>query len=189
MKAQQVIKQIQQLLKDSNFYLGEIDGIPGKKTLLAFQECTDKALEEFHSSQFPSDPTPGDIHHVIATSFADPKDIAKFYKCKADGNSDNFCFKKGDNGIGVWGDDTTANIPICALPPEDWIEKWQTGRNARGKKLQVIIGGKSVVCQLRDTMPHKENITNGAGIDLNPSALAVLGLKAPLKTPATWQWV
>jgi hypothetical protein len=121
----------------------------------------------------------------MASSFADPADVAAFRKCKASGKSDQECFAIGDNGIGKWGDDTTTSVPMCALPPEDWEP---FGSSARGKRVIVVANGRSVVVELRDTMPHKANIKNGAGIDLNPAAVAALGLKPPIMVPATWQW-
>lgn len=128
----------------------------------------------------------GNIHVVKASSFADPADVRAFKRCKAQGKTDQQCFKVGDNGIGKWGDDTTANRPMCALPRDDWQA---FGAAARGKKVLVVGNGKSVVCELRDTMPWKKNIKNGAGIDLNPAACAALGKKPPMMIPATWKWV
>lgn len=124
-------------------------------------------------------------HLVWASSFADPADVKAFQKCKATGKSDVQCFKVGDNGIGKWGDDTTTDVPMCALPYEDW-EKL---KNPRGRKVLVQRGVDSVVCELRDTMPHKENIKNGAGIDLNPAACKALGLAPPVKTQVIWSFV
>src|SRR5688572_27886450 len=46
-----------------------------------------------------------------ASSFADPKDVAAFKRCKAQGKTDQQCFRVGDNGIGLWGDDTTTPEP------------------------------------------------------------------------------
>lgn len=125
------------------------------------------------------------IHQVKASSFADPADVAAFRRCKAQGKSDVECFKVGDNGIGCWGDDTTGERPMCALPPEDWKP---LGKAARGAKVRVVANGRSVICELRDTMPAKRNITNGAGIDLNPAAVAALGMKPPILVPATWNF-
>lgn len=133
-------------------------------------------------------PTPAGasgIHHVMASSFADPADVRAFRRCKANGGTDNECFKVGDNGLGKWGDDTTANKPMCALPPEDWKP---LGSRARGALVIVAANGKEVLCELRDTMPRRENIKNGAGIDLNPAAVAALGLTPPIMTRATWRW-
>jgi len=128
---------------------------------------------------------PADVHHVMASSFADPADVAAFKRCKAQGKTDEQCFKVGDNGIGKWGDDTTADRPMCALPPEDWNP---LGTAARGKKVIVECDGLIAVCELRDTMPHKANIKNGAGIDLNPAAWKALGHTPPQMRAATWQW-
>ena len=126
------------------------------------------------------------VNHVKASSFADPADVAAFRRCKASGKSDQECFKVGDNGIGCWGDDTTADKPMCALPPEDWKP---LGAKARGALVLVKANGREVVCELRDTMPQKANIKNGAGIDLNPAAVKALGLRQPIMVAATWEWV
>jgi hypothetical protein len=125
------------------------------------------------------------IHRVKASSFADTIDVRAFRRCKAKGGTDQECFKVGDNGIGKWGDDTTIEKPMCALPPDDWQH---LGKAARGAKVKVTVKGKSVVCELRDTMPWKKNIKNGAGIDLNPAAVAALGMKPPIMVDATWEY-
>ena len=66
---------------------------------------------------------------VIASSFADPADIAAYKKAIAAGKTEAEALKVGDNGIGKWGDDTTReDVPICALPPEDWEGKWGKGQ-------------------------------------------------------------
>lgn len=127
-----------------------------------------------------------DIHRVFASSFADSADVARFRRCKELGGTDQQCFKVGDNGIGKWGDDCTAAKAMCALPPEDW---GSFGEAARGKEVEVTANGVTIVCELRDTMPHRANITNGCGIDLNPEAVALLELRPPIRVPATWRWV
>ena len=124
-------------------------------------------------------------NHVIASSFADPGDIRRFKACKAAGKTDRECFKTGDNGIGCWGDDTTANTPMVALPPDDWKP---LGARARGAKIYLTAGRKTIIAELRDTMPKKENIKNGCGIDLNPAACEALGYNPPVKIQVTWQW-
>jgi hypothetical protein len=128
------------------------------------------------------------IHKVLASSFADPDDVAKFKACKTEGHSDNFCFNYGDNGIGFMGDDCTTSTPMCALPVEDWMGRWGSKEQARLKPVLVSANGQSVECLMGDTMPTKAKITNGAGIDLSPAAVAALGLKPPLMIPASWQW-
>ena len=159
------------------------DGEIGPKSLAALHSL----INTPDGAQWPI-VSNGETHHVMASSFADPADVSAFKKCKALGNSDQECFKIGDNGIGKWGDDCTEGSgPKCALPPEDWIAKW--GVNARHAKVLVTVGDKSVVCQMDDTMPHKANITNGAGIDLNPDACHALGVSIPAMVPAIWQWV
>jgi hypothetical protein len=61
---------------------------------------------------------------VVASSFADPKDIAAYNKAIAEGKTPAEARKVGDDGIGKWGDDTArTDVSICALPPEDWVPK------------------------------------------------------------------
>ena len=122
---------------------------------------------------------------VKASSFADPADKRAFDACKRRGGTDQQCFAVGDNCVGCWGDATDAARPMCALPLEDWAA---FGKAARGRLVEVRIGGKVVVCELRDTMPRKRYITNGAGIDLNPAAVAAFGLKPPIMVAAEWRW-
>lgn len=123
---------------------------------------------------------------VIATSFADPQDVKRYRQCRADGGTRGHCLGVGDNGVGCWGDDTTARVPMCALPREDWEH---LGLSARGRKVLVKANGKSIVCELRDTMPRRANIRNGAGIDLNPEAVRQLGFKPPIRIHAVWAWL
>lgn len=170
------IKLMQIGLASLGYSPGAIDGIDGNKTHAAFLKYVADNNENSRNV----------IHRVKASSFADPADVRAFKKCKATGKSDQECFKVGDNGIGKWGDDTTANKPMCALPREDWAH---LGDDARGAKVLVTANGREVVCELRDTMPARANIKNGAGIDLNPAACAAIGLTPPIMISATWSWI
>lgn len=172
MNAQEARKQVQRILGVAD------DGIFGPRTLAAFNALGGASGEW---------PPSHDVQRGKASSFADPADVAAFRRCKAQGKSDQECFKVGDNGVGRWGDDTTkGNGPMCALPPEDWQ---QFGTMARGKKVLVKANGNQVICELRDTMPHKANIKNGAIIDLNPDAAKALGLRPPFMVDVEWSWV
>ena len=42
---------------------------------------------------------------------------------------------------------------------------------------------------VKDKMPHRENITNGSGMDMNPDTCAALGLIPPVMINATWEAV
>lgn len=122
------------------------------------------------------------IHKVTASSFADPQDLRDYAKSGS--------FAAGDNGVGCWGDNTAQEvIPMCALPPEDMVERWGSVRGAKHKRVTVRVNGREVVCVLADRMPHRVNIKNGAGIDLNPGAAKVLGLRPPFTVAAEWEWV
>lgn len=127
-----------------------------------------------------------DWNTVKASSFADPADIRAFKRCKAQGGSDQECFKVGDNGIGAWGHDTTTAAPMVALPREVWQRAGKKG----GAKVQVSFKGIVTDAVLGDTMPRLANIKNGAGIDLNPACAKALGLKPPfLVSGVKWRWV
>jgi hypothetical protein len=127
---------------------------------------------------------------VTASTFADPADVRAYKKAIAEGKTEAQALKVGDNGIGKWGDFTaTEDHAMCALPPEDWQAKWGKGSAARGKKVSVTYKGKTVVGELRDTLPKKANIKNGAGIDLNPGFAKAFGLKPPFLLPGfDWEW-
>lgn len=153
------------------------DGIWGSKS--------QAALDALVSPASTSDA----IHEVKASSFADPSDVAAFTKCKARGGSDQDCFKVGDNGIGCWDDNVKEGSgAACALPPEDMEERWGSISGAMHKGVMVESNNKRVYCVLKDRMPHRSNIKNGAGIDLNPDAVRALGLEPPIMVDATWRW-
>jgi hypothetical protein len=120
---------------------------------------------------------------VLASSFADPQDLADYARSGT--------FAKGDNGVGCWGDVTAQeHTPMCALPPEDIVAQWGslTAKAARHRRVIVSANGHEVVCLLADRMPAKAHITNQAGIDLNPAAAKRLALKPPFLVPALWSW-
>ena len=123
---------------------------------------------------------------VRASSFADPKDVEAFKRCKAKGLSDQQCFRVGDNGIGAWGHTTAQErAPMVALPREIWKNAKKRG----GAKVLVRYKDRECVAILGDTMPALANIRNGAGIDLNPACAKALGLKPPfLVAGVRWRW-
>lgn len=127
---------------------------------------------------------------VTATSFADRTDLALYHRLINEGETPAQARRLADNGVGKWGDDTTSTtIPMCALPRDDWVAKWGSGNQARGKTIRVAYKDKVIVCELRDTLPAKKNIKNGVGIDLNPAAVMALGLKPPIKVKnVKWEW-
>jgi hypothetical protein len=122
---------------------------------------------------------------AIATSFADPDDIEAFRIAKAQGMTDKEAFRFGDNGIGKWGDPTTENRPMVALPPDDWTNY---PGDPRGALVGIEYKGRVITAELRDTMPWRKNIKNGAGIDLNPAACKALGLRPPIRVTVVWWW-
>lgn len=162
------------------------DGIPGPNDEAALARLQMHA--KLNSDAWEADETspshPNPWRTGKASSFADPADVRAFKKCKAQGKSDQECFKVGDNGIGKWGTDTTQNRPMCALPREDWAHLAKPA----GTRVVVEANGRTITCELQDTMPAKANIKNGAIIDLNPAACAALGLTPPIMVNARWRW-
>lgn len=125
---------------------------------------------------------------AIASTFADPADVAAFKRCKSQGKSDQECFRVGDNAIGFWGDATDGTIAMVALPPETILKRHQSLATARLSPVMVQYSGKSVRALLGDTMPHLANITNGAGIDLNPACAAAIGIPKGGMVHVAWSW-
>lgn len=165
-------------IKDLQDFLGvTADGQWGPKSQAAFDAILRHA-------------TGATEHSVIASEFADAADIEAFRRCKAQGKSDQDCFKVGDNGIGVWGQSTAPGSgACCALPPEDMEERWGSVANAKGRLVSVIYKGATVVCALKDRMPHRANIKNNAGIDLNEDARKALGMPKGGMVRVIWKWV
>lgn len=131
-----------------------------------------------------------DTNDVLASTFADPMDLSRFRKAKGLGMTDSEAFRFGDNGIGYWGRDTTSDtIPMCALPPEVITAKWGKLSSAQSKLVSVTYRDKTADCVLEDTMPHLAEITNGAGIDLNPGAAKQLGIPIGGMVKVSYHWV
>jgi hypothetical protein len=163
------------------------DGIWGPKSQAAFDDLVGVPA-----------PSTTIQNHGKASSFADPRDVEQFNKWKqifldrgkSDEDATKLAFGYGDNGIGFWGDSTAEGSgPSCALPPDDMVERWGSVDAARNKLVDVAANGKEVTCVLRDTMPWRKDITNGAVIDLNPDAVRALGLEPPIMVQAAWRWV
>lgn len=121
-----------------------------------------------------------------ATCFAGLKDLRGYIKCLLDGGSETYCYSKGDNGEGAWGDITaTTETAMVAVPPSEMRKKWGSTKEARGKLVRLTVQGhKPITAEVRDKAPE-------GVIDLNPGALLALGLPlhTELNAPATWEWV
>ena len=73
-----------------------------------------------------------------ATSFATLKDLRGYIKCRDNGGSQRFCLNKGDNGEGMWGDNTAQlDVPMVALPVSEMKKKWGNTSSARGKPVRL----------------------------------------------------
>lgn len=131
----------------------------------------------------------------MASSFADPDDVAAFRECKAKGKSDQECFKVGDNGIGCWKDDTSAGSgPSVAIPPDDMIRQFGSTKEAQYRAVSIRMVGDNhkpfftAVASIKDRMPWKNHIHNGAVIDCNPDTCALLGQTPPMMEPCIWSF-
>lgn len=174
------IEKIQTILKGF-FPEIKVDGDIGKRTMSAMVD-----LDAMGDKEALADAViPENV--VKASSFADPQDVFAFQKCKSAGNSDNFCFARGDNGIGKWGHNTAqVDTPMVALPREVWQSAGKTG----GAGVLVEYNGKKVKAILGDTMPSLANITNGAGMDMNPATCKALDLTPPVMVNGVrWSWI
>jgi hypothetical protein len=127
----------------------------------------------------------GDGFNVTASSFADPEDVKAFERCKAEGKTDQECFKVGDNGIGQFGELTAqTEIPMVAVHKDDMIARWGSVMGAAHRPVTVTIGGKTIQATVEDRIGVKGRI------DLNPAAAKQLGLNPPfLVEGCVWNWV
>jgi hypothetical protein len=121
---------------------------------------------------------------AIASSFADPADVVAFQRCKAQGKTDQACFKVGDNGIGQFGKLTAQDhTPMVAIHKDDMIARWGSVMGAAHRIVNVTINGKTIQASVEDRL-------GVAGrIDLNPACAKQLGLNPPfLVRNCVWSW-
>lgn len=123
-----------------------------------------------------------------ATSFATLKDLRGYIECRDNGGSQTFCLNKGDNGEGMWGDNTAQlDVAMVAIPTSEMKKKWGSIKAARGRivRLRLLGAGhkKWFNAECRDAGPI-------GVIDLNPAALVAAGLPSDteLSTTAEWEW-
>lgn len=185
-----IAASVQQILVRTTRGL-KIDGMVGTRTLQALEHLDDLGDEESLREMRMSGGLPfGPRFKVKASSFADPADVRSFHRCKAEGKSDQACFKVGDNGIGKWGANTAQEIrPMIALPREIWRDAGKTG----GDLVKIFYVGPegekaTLTAELGDTMPALANIKNGAGMDMNPAVAKYFGLRPPFMAPVEWEW-
>lgn len=125
----------------------------------------------------------GQYFSAIASSFADPADVAAFKRCKAQGKTDQQCFKVGDNGIGQFGKITAqTHTPMVAVHAEDMKARWGSINAAAHRPVAVTVNGKTVAATVEDRIGVRGRI------DLNPAAAKALGLTPPFLVPCTWNW-
>ena len=120
------------------------------------------------------------------TSFATYKDLVGYIKCLLNGGSENYCYSKGDNGVGSTGKITAQeHTPMVALPKAEVVAKWGSVKAAAGKRVRVQLPScPAFEAEYADTAP--------AGVcDLNPASLKAAGLspETELNVTGTWEWI
>jgi hypothetical protein len=164
----------QEALKQRGLYTGELDNWWGPKSESAYRTF----ILEMNA-----------VVYGVASTFADPMDIARFETCKATGKPDSLCFLVGDNGIGFWGDDTTTtDKALCAFGRSTLAERfggfddeWKT--KAKHAPVRVTYKNKTVDCIVADVGAPEGRI------DLNPGACDKLGIKPGDLVSAFWEWL
>lgn len=125
-----------------------------------------------------------EVNTGIASVFADPKDLREYARRKAQGMTDREAFRYGDNGIGASGRITSQTLdPMVALHPLDIRAKWGQMSKAWGKKVIIEYRGKTCTATLEDYMSSTH-----ARIDLNPAAVAQLGIPPGGMVEVSWRW-
>ena len=115
-----------------------------------------------------------EVFSALASSFADPEDIAAFIRCMDTGRTDLQCFRVGDNGIGQFGKITAqTHTPMVALHAEDMRAKWGSVAGAAHRPVKVWFGARMVFAMVEDRLGVEGRI------DLNPAAAATLGITPP----------
>lgn len=112
----------------------------------------------------------GDGFSATASSFADPADVVAFKRCKAQGKTDNECFKVGDNGVGQFGKITAqTHTPMVAIHESDMKARWGSVNAAAHRSVTVTANGKTVEATVEDRRAAlsavrkviNENLPNG----------------------------
>ena len=151
----------------------QADGFWGPISQAAFNEELDPAGGGAASAGFSR----------TASSFADPADVVAFNKCKAQGKTDQQCFKVGDNGIGQFGKVTAqTTTPMVAVHANDMTARWGSVAGAAHRPVTVTVNGKTINATVEDRIGVLDRI------DLNPACAKLLGLTPPFLVPCVWNW-
>ena len=129
------------------------------------------------------------MNSTIATSFADPADIARYLTAKAAGKTEEQALAVGDNGIGYWGDNTKKGSGArSSLPAHVITGRWGSMQNGKGRLIRVFYKGGWLDTILSDEGPGPKEEAEGHGLDLNFDAWAAFGVSVPAEEPVQWDW-
>jgi hypothetical protein len=68
------------------------------------------------------------------------------------------------------------------------IAKWGSIDGAKGKPVTIQTSDTQTTAFVRDRMPWKKYIRNGAVIDCNPDTCEALDEKPPMMIVVKWKW-
>jgi hypothetical protein len=120
---------------------------------------------------------------ALASTFADPNDLRRYFAARSNGASEREALAVGDNGTSAFGDDTTReNDPIVGLPPD-------TPGFVHNRLIELTgPDGQTGVARLSEKMPATKNLKGEATIDLNPAAAKLVGHPGGVY-PVTWRFI
>ena len=184
-KSQETLNAEIEKTKDSNPKLAKIQALIGAEEDGRWGQKSQKALNAaLKGTSAPGGQGGNGPFQAKASSFADPKDVEDFKKCKATGKTDGQCFAVGDNGVGAWGANTAQTVaPMVAVHKDDAVARWGSFNAAAHRQVRVTVGAKSVLAVVEDKLGKANRI------DLNPAAARRLSLTPPFLVPCEWEWV
>src|SRR5215469_14775261 len=120
----------------------------------------------------------------LASTFADPGDIARYKAAKAAGKSEEQALMVGDNGVGnaaLGGIDTTKSYGIAM--PENWLrQQYGNDKSAwRRARALLTVNGQTIQVPYVDTGPGQGPQSKGVVTDLSYSLAKALGSTGMVK--------
>src|SRR5215469_5919598 len=120
----------------------------------------------------------------LASTFADPGDIARYKAAKAAGKSEEQALMVGDNGVGnaaLGGIDTTKSYGIAM--PENWLRQQYGNDKSAWRRARAVltINGQTIQVPYIDTGPGQGPQSKGVVTDLSYSLAKALGSTGMVK--------
>src|SRR5215469_10468483 len=114
----------------------------------------------------------------LATTFADPGDIARYKAARAAGKSEEEALMVGDNGVGnpaLGGIDTTKSYGIAM--PENWLRRQYGNDKSAWRRARALltVNGQTIQVPYVDTGPGQGPQSKGIVTDLSYNLAKALG--------------